>query len=719
MKTRRKYLIGIVIPGLLLGCTALMAGVNPEMITPGDETALSVFDDPALTRKAVKADSYTLNTTSPSVNDQVVFRFFEDTVYTMRVSRVFSGYNGDVVIEGNSPQKTTVLFRQVVSADGTRTELEDTERGFFYQALPDDNASLRILEFDRSKGEAVVPTNPLPVPGETAVPGPLIDLLAAGDEVETLATTDEIDVMLVFDQTAQSWANANGGVTAFANAVISKMNTAHELSGTETAFRLVHIYLSSHTYNSSTSTLSDELYDIYYETGGFGDVSDLRDSVGADLAAARVDTGSAYGTTVIGFRPGGSSGSSSAAFSVNSIRAVNNRHTLTHEIGHNLGSGHSKVQTTQPGPGIFSYAAGWYFTGSNNTKYHTIMSYNSNGGTYYYPCGLFSSPLLTFQGVVAGNATDGDNARCIRQMNGVVAAYRASAVNTVSAPVISPASGTTFSGSLQVSMSCATTGAQIRYTTNGADPTQTSTLYSGPVTITQSTSFKAVGFKTGMDPSAITTAGYSKIAANDFFADAIPISDIVNSTAGNNINCTAESGEPSHYYTARTSALWKWTAPKSGEVTFSTYGSDFDTMMAAYTGTTLASLTRLDSDDDSGGTLQSQVTFPVTAGADYYIAVDGYGGNEGSISLNWNLEYLEIGSSSIVDSSGSPAFRMQFNARAGETYVVKRKNSLDPAEPWVDCNPPVELTAGSDGTYSLDVAIPAEGGSGFFKVVRE
>ncbi len=50
--------------------------------------------------------------------------------------------------------------------------------------------------------------------------------------------------------------------------------------------------------------------------------------------------------------------------------------------------------------------------------------------------------------------------------------------------------------------------AQIRYTTDGSDPTETSTLYTGPITISQTTAFRARAFKGDLTPSTIKTATY-------------------------------------------------------------------------------------------------------------------------------------------------------------------------------------------------------------------
>jgi len=68
---------------------------------------------------------------------------------------------------------------------------------------------------------------------------------------------------------------------------------------------------------------------------------------------------------------------------------------------------------------------------------------------------------------------------------------------------------------------------------------------------------------------------------------------------------------------------------------FGTYGSDFDTLLAVYTGTSVDTLTEVASNDDSGGTLQSRVEFTTTAGTVYHIAVDGYGGAQGNVTVGW------------------------------------------------------------------------------------
>jgi subtilisin family serine protease len=126
--------------------------------------------------------------------------------------------------------------------------------------------------------------------------------------------------------------------------------------------------------------------------------------------------------------------------------------------------------------------------------------------------------------------------------------------------------------------------------------------------------------------------------ANDNFANRIEITGASASVTAQNGAATRETGEPSHANSAAShSVWWTWTAPQSGYVTFSTAGSDFDTVLAVYTGSSLGSLEEKAANDEAFGTFTSQVKFFATAHTTYAIAVDGYAGDSGDVVLTLDL----------------------------------------------------------------------------------
>ncbi|MGH9849095.1 MAG: MSCRAMM family protein, partial [Blastocatellia bacterium] len=130
---------------------------------------------------------------------------------------------------------------------------------------------------------------------------------------------------------------------------------------------------------------------------------------------------------------------------------------------------------------------------------------------------------------------------------------------------------------------------------------------------------------------------WSPPAANDDFADARPISGGAGSVMDDNMGATRETGEPPHAGQTGGASIWyRWTAPSAGAFTFTTLGSEINTLLAVYTGPNAGALTTIArNNDDSRGRTTSIVTFNATAGVTYRISVDGFAGVTGAITLNW------------------------------------------------------------------------------------
>lgn len=124
--------------------------------------------------------------------------------------------------------------------------------------------------------------------------------------------------------------------------------------------------------------------------------------------------------------------------------------------------------------------------------------------------------------------------------------------------------------------------------------------------------------------------------ANDDFANAIALSGAHGLTTGSSVQATAEAGE-SVYFNGGKTVWYRWVAPVSGQATFHTLGSDYDTTLSVHTGNAVNALTVQASNNDSWGTSHSRIRFATTAGTEYRIAIDGSNGGAGSFRLTWSM----------------------------------------------------------------------------------
>ena len=231
-------------------------------------------------------------------------------------------------------------------------------------------------------------------------------------------------------------------------------------------------------------------------------------------------------------------------------------------------------------------------------------------------------------------------------------------VASVAEPQFSPSS-CLFYPSTNVTISCATDGAEIRYTTDGSDPTESSTLYNGQIFIADDATIKARAWKNGMNPSVVVTATYTYDAAQgapkgDYFDNPIKISGASGSRViEDNSEYTVEDEEPLHtlenysYYNQYHTIWYEWTAPGSGTMTCETKCSKLSgntiyrkqTAVALYTGLDLSSLTRLAyaTQPDSANEYATTLNVAVEQGVTYYIVGMTLNSSAtGSFTLSWS-----------------------------------------------------------------------------------
>ena len=100
--------------------------------------------------------------------------------------------------------------------------------------------------------------------------------------------------------------------------------------------------------------------------------------------------------------------------------------------------------------------------------------------------------------------------------------------------------------------------------------------------------------------------------------------------AVNTTGATRQACEPQHAEERGGKSMWlRWVSRGTGVVVLNTNGSEFDTLLAVYTGNDLCRLTEVASDNDSGAGLNSQLRFTARANRVYWIVVDGLERDEG------------------------------------------------------------------------------------------
>jgi regulation of enolase protein 1 (concanavalin A-like superfamily) len=118
----------------------------------------------------------------------------------------------------------------------------------------------------------------------------------------------------------------------------------------------------------------------------------------------------------------------------------------------------------------------------------------TNGSTYSSPVNIAANTTLRAYALKSG-MTDSAGAAAVYAVR-------------VADPAFTPAAGT-YNTAQAVAISTATSGATVRYTVDGSEPTPTNgSTYSSPVNIAANTTLKAYALKSGMTDSAVVTGGY-------------------------------------------------------------------------------------------------------------------------------------------------------------------------------------------------------------------
>lgn len=162
---------------------------------------------------------------------------------------------------------------------------------------------------------------------------------------------------------------------------------------------------------------------------------------------------------------------------------------------------------------------------------------------------------------------------------------------------------------------------------------------------------------------------------NDDFAERAALSGRDVRVRASNTGATAQPGEPDHAGLGNGRSIWwTWTATESTRVSFDTASSDYDTLLAVYTGSTLGTLQQVGANDDAAaGVSSSRLSMNVTSGTRYQIAVAGKANAAGTT-------VLKIGS---VPTNDNFADARAISGKSIKVAASNRNASQQSSEPVV------------------------------------
>lgn len=165
-----------------------------------------------------------------------------------------------------------------------------------------------------------------------------------------------------------------------------------------------------------------------------------------------------------------------------------------------------KADQTITGTTTYNKSFGDNAFGLGMTAGTTVTYAIATGGEYI----SLSDGIVTIKAVgtatITASAAGNEN---YNAADSVTITITISASGTVAAPTASVTDGTAVDKNDTVSLSCSTSGATIYYTTDGSNPTASSTQYTAAIPVTADVTIKAIAVKSGLTSSSVSSFTYT------------------------------------------------------------------------------------------------------------------------------------------------------------------------------------------------------------------
>ena len=305
--------------------------------------------------------------------DDAIFRAVLDRREVRSKSVIWLGH-----IEGIDKSQVTLVIEDAVMAGNIRLP------GAYFQVRYVGPGLHSVRQIDESH----FPPEGEPIQIDTA-------RSETAQDIGITATDDgsRFDVMVVYTPAARAAAGGTTAMQALINLAVAETNTAYSRSAVIPRLRLVHQEEVSYTESGDFST---DLNRLTNSSDGFMDnVHALRNTYGADLVSLIIEGTSLCG---LGWLMTTESNSFQAlAFSVVARICATGNFSFGHELGHNMGLQHDRMNTSSDG--VFPFSHGYV---DIPNSFRDIMGVQPASCPSCIRIQNFSNPNVTFNGHPTG-----------------------------------------------------------------------------------------------------------------------------------------------------------------------------------------------------------------------------------------------------------------------------------------------------------------------------